>query len=189
MSNEADRAKLDEKVKKASQLLFLRRHRAPGVREWELKKVVGDDYPAVLKALDEKLDSLGLTVKQVIDGGKPRFLIVTKGKPPGDLEPAMGGFKIDAVAALAMALVFLISHGGRAPPSEVESFLSGKFNPQRARTLLARFQDEGYLQTGKGGAYELGWRSKAEIDLGELANNIVSSGSKTSFSKPSSQPP
>jgi len=191
MESEAHKAILDEKVKKAAQLLLLRRHRAPGVREWELRKVLGEDYPAVLKALDEKLDALGLTVKEVEDEGKQRFLIVIKDKPPGELEPAIGSLNIDAVAALAMALSFITAHGGRAPPSELEDFLSTKISKGRARALLDRFAQDGYLKAGRGGAYEIGWRAKAEVDLDELARAIISFGSilGSASSSPSSRPP
>ena len=38
------RARTERKVKKAAQLLFFRQHRIPGVKGWELKKALGDDY-------------------------------------------------------------------------------------------------------------------------------------------------
>ncbi|MGC8601443.1 MAG: hypothetical protein ACP5GO_04620 [Thermoprotei archaeon] len=183
-----EKAQIEEKVKKASQLLFLRRHRNPGVSEWELKKVLGSDYRAIIKVLNEKLDSLGLTVKEVVHEGKPRFLITIKGKPSFDLEPSLGWMRIDSLAALAMALAFITAHGGRAPPTEVESFLEGKFARSRVRALIEAFLRDGYLELGKGGAYEVGWRSKAEIDLAELARRIISSEPRSAFSENLSQP-
>ncbi|HEV51356.1 MAG TPA: hypothetical protein ENO31_02325 [Thermoprotei archaeon] len=184
-----DKAKLEEKIKRASQLLFLRRHRNPGIGEWELRRVIGSDYRAVLKALDEKLDPLGLTVKEVEHEGKPRFLVTIKGNPPLELEPSLGWMRVDSLAGLAMALAFLTAHGGRAPPAEVESFLESKFPKRRARSLLTGFLEEGYLELGKGGAYEIGWRTKAEIDLAELARRIISSAPRTASSENPSQPP
>ena len=39
------------KVKKATQMLFYKRHAQPGVKGWELHKALGSDYPKVLDVL------------------------------------------------------------------------------------------------------------------------------------------
>ena len=55
------------KLKRATHLLFYRRHRKPGVKGWELRKRLGADYPKVLDLLDSHLEKLDLQVKTVFE--------------------------------------------------------------------------------------------------------------------------
>src|SRR3972149_6291339 len=55
------------KIKRATHLLFYRRHRRPGVKGWELRKRLGSDYPKVLGLLDAYLEKLDLQVKTVFE--------------------------------------------------------------------------------------------------------------------------
>jgi hypothetical protein len=52
-------------VKKAAQLLLFRSHRIPGVKGWELKKALGEDYIEVIAVLNSMLDRLGSAKKSV----------------------------------------------------------------------------------------------------------------------------
>ncbi len=58
------------KVKKATQMLFYKRHQKPGVKGWELHKALGADYPKVLDVLDDYLKPLDLQVKTVFEEEK-----------------------------------------------------------------------------------------------------------------------
>ena len=51
------------KMKRATHMLFYRRHQKPGVKGWELRKALGSDYPKVLDVLDDFLKPLDLQVK------------------------------------------------------------------------------------------------------------------------------
>ena len=51
------------KIKRATQLLFYKHHKKPGVKGWELRKKLGSDYPKVLKILDNHLEKLDLQIK------------------------------------------------------------------------------------------------------------------------------
>ena len=51
------------KIKRATQLLYYKRHMKPGVKGWELKNALGSDYPKILKVLDGHLEKLDLQVK------------------------------------------------------------------------------------------------------------------------------
>jgi hypothetical protein len=58
------------KLKRATHLLFYKRHSKPGVKGWELRKALGSDYPRVLKLLDDHLKALDLQVKTVFEEEK-----------------------------------------------------------------------------------------------------------------------
>src|SRR4030065_2961485 len=58
------------KVKRATHMLFFRRHQKPGVKGWELHKTLGADYPKVLDVLDDYLKNLDLQVKTVFEEEK-----------------------------------------------------------------------------------------------------------------------
>ena len=53
------------KMKRATHMLFFKRHSKPGVKGWELRKALGSDYPKVLKILDDYLKNLDLEIKTV----------------------------------------------------------------------------------------------------------------------------
>ena len=50
------KAYYSRQVKKASQLLFYKRHTKPGVKGWELRNTLGSNYPKILKVLDRYLE-------------------------------------------------------------------------------------------------------------------------------------
>jgi len=57
-------------MKRATHMLFYRRHQKPGVKGWELHRALGADYPKVLEILDDYLKSLDLQVRTVFEEGK-----------------------------------------------------------------------------------------------------------------------
>ncbi|MBE0517416.1 MAG: hypothetical protein IBX41_08545 [Methanophagales archaeon] len=180
---EESRTRTERKVKKAAQLLFFRRHRIPGVKGWELKKALGDDYLAVLGVLNSALDRLGMEVKRISEEGaergegegeekteRDRFMIVLKDPV---IEKASGE-RIDEVAMLAATLAYIISKQGKAPRKAVEDFLSEKFPKQRVFFALDRYIRQGYLGEDESVLY-IGWRTRAEVDRKSLVDLILSS--------------
>lgn len=174
------RAKYDLKVRDAAILLLFKRHRLPGAKGWELKKELGTDYPEVVDLLNEYLDKLGLQVKTVFDEGeveKPsrgdldraRFLVTVKSPP--QREERLSGWRIDDIAALAVAISILTSRGGKASRKEIEDFLKGKLPSWRVN--LERFIQQGYFDEDEEGNLQLGWRSKAEVDLHSLVDLLI----------------
>ena len=95
------------KLKRATHLLFYRRHRKPGVKGWELRKRLGSDYPKVLGLLDSYLEKLDLQVKTVFEAETPekptleqldraRFFITLRGGLTPK-ETKMSGWRIDDI--------------------------------------------------------------------------------------------
>ena len=176
---EESRTRAERKLKKAAQLLLFRQHRVPGVKGWELKRALGDDYLEVLEVLNAALDNLGMEVKQiseeVSEGAKQeekverdRFVVVLKSPA---VEKASGE-RIDTIAMLSATLAYIISKQGKAPRKAVEELLSAKFPRQRIFFALDRFIKQGYLGEDNNVLY-IGWRTRAEVDRKTLLDLIL----------------
>ncbi|MCW3135148.1 MAG: hypothetical protein N2V78_12585 [Methanophagales archaeon] len=176
------RTRTEKKVKKAAQLLFFRRHRLPGVKGWELKKALGDNYLEVIGVLNSALDRFGMEVKRISEGGgkgeggeseekaeRDRFMIVLKDHV---LEKASGA-RIDDIAMLSATLAFIISKQGKAPRKTIEAFLADKFPKRRIYFALDRYISQGYLGEDDKVLY-IGWRTRAEVDRKTLLDLILS---------------
>ncbi len=172
------RTRTERKVKKAAQLLFFRQHRIPGVKGWELKKALGDDYVEVIGVLNSALDKLGMEVKRISEEGggegkekraeRDRFMIVLKSPV---IEKASGE-RIDNVAMLSATLAYIISKQGKASRKAVEDFLSAKFPKQRIYFALDRYIKQGYVGEADKVLY-IGWRARAEVDRKALLDLIL----------------
>ncbi len=124
------------KIKKATQMLFYKRHQKPGVKGWELHKALGSDYPKVLDLLDDYLKPLDLQVKTIFEEektpekptveelDKARFYValrsgtVTKDK--------LMGWRIDDLAGLAITISYIISKKGQAHEKTSKKCLAKK---------------------------------------------------------------
>ena len=171
------RTKTERKVKRAAQLMFFRRHRIPGVKGWELKKALGENYMEVIAVLNSTLDKLGMEVKRINEEGggeekaeRDRFMIVLK----NHLVEKASGERIDEVAMLSATLAYIISKQGKAPRKAVESFLSDKFPKRRVFFALDRYIKQGYLGEDDKVLY-IGWRTRAEVDRKSLLDLILAS--------------
>jgi len=178
------------KMKRAVHLLFYKRHREPGVKGWELRRRLGSDYPRVLNLLDDYLDRLDLAVKTVFEEeanppDKPtleqldraRFYITLKGSIT-PRETKLIGWRIDDLAALAVALGFIISKGGKAPRKDVEDLLRVKLPSWRVELNLSRFLRSGYLIEDENGQLYMGWRTRAEVDPKRLVDLLLETEAK-----------
>lgn len=173
------------KVKRATHMLFFKRHKKPGVKGWELRKALGSDYPKVLKVLDDYLKNLDLHVKTVFEEErqieKPtleqldnaRFLVSLRGELVPK-ETKMIGWRIDDLAGLAIAIAHIISNKGKAPRKEVEEILSNKLPGWKVGSNIDRYISYGYLTQDESGQLYLDWRTRAEVDQKALIDSVLS---------------
>ena len=172
------------KIKRATQLLFYKRHMKPGVKGWELKNKLGSDYPKILKVLDNHLEKLDLQVKTVFEGEKPsekptleelnkaRFFITLRGGLPSK-DAKMMGWRIDDIAGLATAISYIISKKGKASRDEVDDLLRSKLPGWRVEMNLNRFIRSGYLAEDENSMLYLDWRTREEVDQKALVDLIL----------------
>ena len=172
------------KLKRATNLLFYRRHRKPGVKGWELRKRLGSDYPKVLGLLDTYLEKLDLKVKTVFESEKPsekpsleqldraRFFITLRGGLTPK-ETKLSGWRIDDIAGLAMAVAFIVSKRGKAPRDEVEDLLRDKLPGWRVDINMDRYIRAGYLAQDENRQLYLDWRTRAEVDEKALVDLLL----------------
>jgi len=181
------------KMKRATHMLFYRRHQKPGVKGWELHKGLGADYPKVLEVLDDYLKSLDLQVKTVFEeektpSGKPsleeldkaRFYVTLRGELTPK-EPKMMGWRIDDLAGLAVAISYIISKKGQAPRKDVEALLSEKLPSWKVGLNIDRYIRYGYLQQDDNEQLYLDWRTRAEVDEKALIDLLLRSEVQTTL--------
>jgi len=172
------------KIKRATQLLFYKRHRKPGVKGWELKNKLGSDYPKILKVLDNHLEKLNLQVKTVFEGETPaekptleelnraRFYVTVRGGFPSR-DAKMMGWRIDDIAGLATAISYIISKKGKAPRDEVKDLLRTKLPGWRVDMNMNCYIRSGYLAEDEHNQLYLDWRTRAEVDQKELVELLL----------------
>jgi hypothetical protein len=181
------------KMKRATHMLFYRRHQKPGVKGWELHRALGADYPKVLEVLDDYLKSLDLQVKTVFEeektpSGKPsleeldraRFYVTLRGELTPK-EPKMMGWRIDDLAGLATAIAYIISKKGQTPRKDVEELLSEKLPGWKVGLNIDRYIRYGYLQQDDNEQLYLDWRTRAEVDEKALIDLILRSETQTTL--------
>jgi len=186
-------------MKRATHMLFYRRHQKPGVKGWELHKTLGADYPKVLEVLDEYLKSLDLMVKTVFEEektpvGKPtleelnkaRFYVTLR----GELTPKewkMIGWRIDDLAGLAVAISYIISKKGQAPRKDVEELLGEKLPGWKVGMNIDRYIRYGYLQQDDNEQLYLDWRTRAEVDEKALIDMLLRKEAQTTLPSESAE--
>ncbi|KPV65480.1 MAG: hypothetical protein AOA65_0084 [Candidatus Bathyarchaeota archaeon BA1] len=171
-------------IKRATHLLFYRRHRKPGVKGWELKRRLGSDYPKVLGILDSYLEKLDLQIRTVFEEEKPaekptleqldkaRFYITLRGGlTPKETKHC--GWRIDDIAGLAISISYIISKKGKAPREEVEELLRNKLPGWRVDINMDRYLRSGYLAEDENGQLYLDWRTRAEVDQKTLIETLL----------------
>jgi len=173
------------KVKRATHMLFFRRHQKPGVKGWELRKTLGADYPKVLDVLDDYLKNLDLQVKTVFEEektpatkptleeyDKARFYVTLR----GDLTPKeskMIGWRIDDLAGLAVTISYIISKKGQALRKDVEDLLGEKLPGWKVGLNIDRYIRYGYLTQDDNAQLYLDWRTRAEVDQKALIDMLL----------------
>ena len=172
------------KVKKATQMLLYKHHAKPGVKGWELRKALGNDYPKVLDVLDDYLKPLDLQVKTVFEEektpekpnidelDKARFFVTLVDVATKD---KLMGWRIDDLAGLAITISYIISKKGQAARKDVEKLLSEKMPNWKVGLNLDRYIRHGYLMQDDNGQLFLDWRTRAEVDQKKLIGMLLSS--------------
>jgi len=173
------------KMKRATHMLFYRRHQKPGVKGWELRKALGADYPKVLDIMDDYLKSLDLQVKTVFEEEKTpvekpsledldraRFYITLRGELTPK-ETKMIGWRIDDLAGLAVTIAYIISKKGQATRKEVEELLSEKLPGWKVGLNIDRYIRYGYLLQDDNAQLYLDWRTRAEVDQKTLIDALL----------------
>lgn len=172
------------KMKRAVHLLFYKRHMKPGAKGWELKRQLGSDYPKVISLLNDYLAKLDLQVKTVFEEGAPaekpttehldgaRFYVTLKGSLTPK-EAKLIGWRIDDIAALAVAILYIISKRGKASKKEVEDLLRSKLPNWRVDINVNRYIRSGYLSEDDHGNLYLDWRTRAEVDQKALVDSLL----------------
>jgi hypothetical protein len=186
-------------MKRATHMLFYRRHQKPGVKGWELHKALGADYPKVLDILDDYLKSLDLQVKTVFEeektpAAKPsleeldkaRFYVTLRGELTPK-ESKMIGWRIDDLAGLAVTIAYIISKKGQAPRKEVEELLGEKLPGWKVGLNIDRYIRYGYLIKDENDQLYLDWRTRAEVDEKALIDLLLQSEAQTTLSSESSE--
>ena len=175
-------------IKRAVHLLFYRRHRKPGVKGWELRRRLGNDYPKVLDILNDHLERLDLQVKTVFEEESPpekptleeldraRFYVVLRGGLTPK-ESKLSGWRIDDIAGLAVSITHIISRRGKAPREEVGDILKNKLPGWRVDMNIDRYIRSGYLAQDENKQLYLDWRTRAEIDQKYLVDLLLSTES------------
>jgi hypothetical protein len=172
------------KVKRATQMLFYKRHQKPGVKGWELHKVLGSDYPKVLDLLDDYLKPLDLQVKTVFEEEKTpekptleeldraRFFVALRGDL--SVKDKLMGWRIDDLAGLAITISYIISKKGQAARKDVEKLLAEKMPNWKVGLNIDRYIRYGYLTQDDNAQLFLDWRTRAEVDQKKLIDMLLS---------------
>jgi len=172
------------KLKRATHLLFYKRHLKPGVKGWELRKALGADYPNVLKLLDDHLKAIDLQVKTVFEEqkeiekpsseqlDKARYFITLKGGIT-PTEAKMVGWRIDDLAGLAITISYIISNRGKSPRKEIEDMLRDKLPGWKVGVNIDRYIRYGYLTQDENEQLYLDWRTRAEVDQKALIDLVL----------------
>ncbi len=177
------------KVKKATQMLFYKRHQKPGVKGWELHKALGSDYPKVIDLLEDYLKPLDLQVKVVFEEektpekptveelDKARFFVaLSSGTVAKD---KLMGWRVDDLAGLAITISYIISKKGQAARKDIEKMLSEKMPNWKIGLNLDRYIRYGYLMQDEKGQLFLDWRTRAEVDQKALINMLLNAEKQT----------
>ena len=181
-----------EKLKHAIHLLLFKRGKMPGAKEWELKASLGKNYKQVLKQVDALLSELDLEVKRVepdqsqarqLGEGQvgdntddARYLVALRGTLTPK-EARLSGWRIDNLAALTVAIAYVVTKQGKAPREEVEKLIADKVGRWKTLTLMDAFVRNGYLKEDETGSLLLGWRTTSEVKLRDLMTLLAETGS------------
>ena len=172
------------KLKRATHLLFYKRHLKPGVKGWELRKALGADYLNVLKLLDDHLKAIDLQVKTVFEEqkqiekpsseqlDKARYFITLRGGITPK-EAKMVGWRIDDLAGLAITISYIISNRGKSPRKEIEDMLRDKLPGWKVSVNIDRYIRYGYLTQDENEQLYLDWRTQAEVDQKALIDLVL----------------
>ena len=176
-AQDKDAQELKAKALKGLTTLLHQRHFQPGLKGWELKRLLGRSYLDVMKLTESMAGDLGLKLVAVPDEedekdpDKARYVLVTK-EPLKDRE--MGGWlRMEESASLAILLSQLYVRSGSAPRRLLEDSIKEKLPGWRVAQIMGKLIRLGYIYED-GDFLKIGWRSKVEVDRDELLTSILS---------------
>ena len=164
-----------------SRLLFFRRHRYPGVKDWELEKYLGRRYMDVIDEFNKYIEPLGLEVvwKDIeMSGRKWRHFYIRPKFESSPIDIKTHGWSIEDMAALSVALSMIVSGGGRVLRRDVEEILSKKISKYKVVRSLGRLIRANYL-VEDGEYLRMGLRTILEIDIDKLSTLIISTSGES----------
>jgi len=171
------------KVKKATQMLFYKRHQKPGVKGWELHKVIGADYPKVLDIVSDYLDPLDLQIKTVFEEEKapekPTIEELDKARFFASLKSGsvtkdkLMGWRIDDLAGLSITISYIVSNKGQVSRKDAEKLLGEKMPGWKVGLNVDRYIRYGYLFQDDKAMLYLDWRTRAEVDQKALIDMLL----------------
>ncbi len=178
-----------DKLKHAIHMLLFKRGKMPGAKEWELKASIGKNYKQVISQLDALLSDFDLQVKkvepehhqnrhleeQLETTDDARYFVTLRGTL-APKEARLSGWRIDNLAALTVAIAYIVTKQGKAPREEVEKLLAEKVGRWKTLTLLDAFTRNGYLKEDEAGSLSLGWRTLSEVNLRDLMTLLAETG-------------
>jgi hypothetical protein len=99
----------------------------------------------------------------------------------------MSGWRVDDVAALVVAVSYIISKQGKAARKDIEQILREKFPKWRVERSLNRYIRQGYLNEVDDVLY-LDWRARAEIDQKTLIKLVIGGDTSKSSDQTTTTP-
>lgn len=182
------------KFSRLAYLLFFKRHRYPGVKDWELEKYLGRNYEFIVDEFNKYISGMGLTVKRVEleeDGRKVKYYVVQPIYPLSLVEAKSFGWRIDDMAILSVCISYIVAGDGKAERREVVNILKEKIPEWRINRVIDRFIKLGYL-VEDGDFLRIGLRTYLEVDIQSLISMVIGyeheAVSETSLEDSSSRP-
>ena len=168
----------DKSVKfgRLAYLLFFRRHRYPGCKEWELERYLGRNYEEVIEEFNKFIEPLGLRVERVeveMEGERWRHYIVKPIYRSSLTDIKTSGLSQIDIACLAVSLAYILSGEGGASKKEVVDVLSRKFGKNRALISLGKLIRLGYILE-RDDRLMPGLRTYLEVDVDKFGALLVS---------------
>lgn len=164
------------KLSRLAYLLFFRRHRYPGCKEWELEKYLGRNYKQVIEEFNKFIEPLGLRVEEIdveFGGERWKHFVVKPIYRFSLTDIKTSGLNQIDLAVMAVSLAYILSGEGGVPKKEVVDALSRKFGKNRALISLGKLIRLGYIMERDDRLYT-GLRTHLEVDIDKFGALLVS---------------
>ncbi len=164
------------KFSRLAYLLFFRRHRYPGCKDWELEKYLGRNYEEIINEFNKYIEPLGLRVERVdieFGGERWKHYVVKPIYRSSITDIKTTRLTQIDLAVLAVALAYILSSEGGAAKKEVVEALAKKFGKNKALISLGKLLRNGYIMEKDDRLYT-GLRTLLEVDIDKFGAMLVS---------------
>ena len=164
------------KFSRLAYLLFFRRHRYPGCKDWELEKYLGRNYEQVIEEFNKYIEPLGLRVERIdieFGGERWKHYVVKPIYRSSITDIKTSGLNQIDLAVMAVSLAYILSSEGGVPKKEVVEALARKFGKNRALMSLGKLIRLGYIMEKDDRLYT-GLRTHLEVDIDKFGALLVS---------------